>query len=670
MITDQGDTEAQIDKNGFLTPGELEGSIQIEAKSVVDPTVKKQKTVLITEAESKLPEIKKIEEISEPRMYVCVPQPLWSTLQVPYIDSEDVGYGPPYNGKIYLFNDSKVPYVNIAEYVEFWMSGWSEYGYHDYQIEKDTENKKIIIQNLYYQGINTANCTIDFNRQKLIFDDYDRFTNETLDFLDPLACGISGGEDYFVDVVSNYQAPTQPYVIDLSKYNILAYYDENDNGYLPYYVFTNIIDREPKYNLFFNGEDFYELPCGQWDSWSTIAAYSWYEDWDQLPIFTKEYMQFCYDLLALTLDVRFGLTERPSRGRPGTTIKYFENGAYAAMEPYHDALVSLQPNTSNSAIRELFNAECDDGGHAGYSTVNLLSTTPLSGEGRGPETAYTSDIATLMSSARSSAGHNLPSESIGQIEIESTSEGANDIAWVTMDSFAYPDEDEKVEYDEVDETNYMYDTISLTMYLQKLVNASGSTIKHVVLDLTNNGGGAVCTELFMASYLCGGRNQYAQESESEKITIDNGGVTESIYNPHTNAYSQYTVYADINGDGVYDEDDCLPSDVDLWCITSNYSFSCGNMLPCNLADCSDCEFVGDRTGGGACFVDGNVNMGFGNDFRGSSTFHMLKNASTPNNLISVEEGVIPKEDYFIRNSYWNAPDFYNREYLIGLMWGE
>ncbi len=666
---DKGETDASIDENGYLTPGEKQGMIKVIATSVFDPNIDGYMDVQISEPESKLPEIESFEEIYgvDCDVYVCVP----SSYGGPYY----LQYAEPFPNDVYLFNNSSVPYINVDSYVSYWMA--AEWGLHGYTSE--THNRKTTITNTFYDDLSVT-CTIDYDRQKMIFTDYDKFTNDATEDQDPLTSGAGGGEDYYIDVVSEYKAPTEQYVIDLSDYNINAYYSDGGDGepdaggYLPYYVFTNVLEKHPKRNYFFDGFDFYQIPSASsdWSTWDTVLVNDWTFDKSE-PIFSEDYMQFCYDLLALTLDVKFGLTERPSRGRPGTTIKYFKNGAYAAMEPYHDALVSLEPNTSNSAIRELFNAECDDGGHAGYSTVNLLSETPLSGEGRGPETSYTSDVATLMASGRAAEGHGLPTGTIGRVEIESSTSGANDIAWVTMDSFRAPTNDLgqliHINYADVDDTNYMYDTISLTMWLQKTI-LYNPTITDVVIDLTNNGGGTVFTEHFLASYLCGGRNEYAQEpSEEESIHIkeEKGGVTESIYNPHTNASSQYTVWADINGDGDYTFGDHLPSNIKLWCITSNYSFSCGNMLPCNLADCSDCQFIGDRTGGGACFVDNNVNMAFGNAFRGSSTYHMLKNASTPDNIISVEEGVTPLDKFFIRNTYANMTKFFDRPALIALM---
>ncbi len=199
------------------------------------------------------------------------------------------------------------------------------------------------------------------------------------------------------------------------------------------------------------------------------------------------------------------------------------------------------------------------------------------------------------------------------------------------------------------------------MALQKLVNNSTSyKINKIVLDLSLNGGGSVFTNYFLSSYLCGRDNTcMPQDAQLKK-----GGVTVSLYNPHTLSFAKGTIYADINQDNKYDNNDYLPSDVELYCITSNTCFSCGNMLPCHLEDCTNCKFIGDTSGGGCCFVDNHINIGLGNDYRGSSIFHTIKNTSTDaEHIISTEEGVTPKY-YFIRNTEENASKFYNRESIL------
>lgn len=590
------------------------------------------------------------------------------------------------------FNNSTVPYVDVDNYVAMSFH-YEEMGGHAYTSE--TKDTKTTITNKY----NNATCVIDYVEQTISFSDYDSYLNCDLYASNPLASGVGGGEKFFImnDTASEYTCPSEPYVIDLKKYNIVAYYDEFGHGYLPYDLFRNIITPYATNwdSFFFNGVAFYQIVDS--NDVDTIK-YLYGPVAKQQTIVNKDYMEFTYNLLALTIDNKFGLPERPLRTQPGTTHKFFENGAYEALEPYHEDLVSLDGDTSNSTLNTVFTELFDDGGHAGYSGINFLCSTPSSIT-RGPETLHTGQVFNWMDSARNVAAggkwefedpydddwYMPPAAPTQKIEILDSTTDAQDIAWVTMDSFVPFDDyyyvvhdDEWEEFyalvgdgyndlgepDTDNEIPYQYDTIIMTMYLQKLVNADDSKIKYVVLDLTNNGGGAVYAEHFLASYLCGNHNT----CQPQNPKYGKGGVTRALYNPHTNAFGKYTLYADVNRDGVYNEKDYLPDDVKLCVLTSEGSFSCANMLPNDLYICNpECKFAGYPSGGGACYVDSNVHLGLGNVFRSSSNFHSLWGNSTINNKTSVEGGVpIEKyqSGYLLGNDEPSASDYFNRTAII------
>jgi hypothetical protein len=125
---------------------------------------------------------------------------------------------------------------------------------------------------------------------------------------------------------------------------------------------------------------------------------------------------------------------------------------------------------------------------------------------------------------------------------------------------------------------------------------------NLVVDLSCNVGGEVWIEHFIASWLC-------------------RSVKEKVYNPISGALGEYTIQADVNTDGVFNENDYLPNDVNVFCIISNATFSCGNLLSCNLKDqLKNVKFIGDWTGGGSCYV-GNIILGLANLGNISSTYH-------------------------------------------------
>lgn len=106
-------------------------------------------------------------------------------------------------------------------------------------------------------------------------------------------------------------------------------------------------------------------------------------------------------------------------------------------------------------------------------------------------------------------------------------------------------------------------------------------IKNFVIDLGANGGGYVSIVEYMMGII----------SDLDKITVISGRGDES-------ATIQYLV--DKNLDKAYDEKDkAMKLDLDFGIITSNYSFSCGNLMPA-LARDAGIMLVGEKSGGGTC----------------------------------------------------------------------
>lgn len=580
---------------------------------------------------------------------------------------------------IYLINDGQIPYVKITDLFDSAMG--PEGTFYDFQ----KINNVFTIKNLITSKEGSSKtCTFDVDNQTITFIDYDSFIwYYTMYKENPLASGCGGGESWEYDRVDDYTSGGV-FKIELNKYNI-SIYSDNDNCYIPYDFCYNIFDYDLAFvdhywsdSYVFVRNNFYEI-LDQNNGFDDpdercYCSYLWDEICEKENIdstdlvFNSEYREYAYNLLALTLDTRFGMTTRPSRSSPEEVIEYFPDGALTALEPYHNDFVSTDANVANNAMINIMKDLCDDGGHAGYigcdvNTYNEWAWTPETVVG--PEYAHTIEVMGWMSEARKNAGHDLPEKDPEKhkkydsyIEVLSSSGDKQDIAWVTFDSFL--DSEYAFTYSDVNASNYMYyGTVGMTMYLQKLVNTPGSTIDKIVIDLSNNGGGYVFTEHILASYLCGRDNT----SEPRAANLSNGGVTHTIWNPHSKAFSKYTYYADINEDGDYNQDDYLPEGVQVYCIVSDASFSCGNMLPSHLKDCSTCKFIGSQSGGGACYVDGDMHIGLGNVFRSSSNMHSLKNASTHLNPITVDEGVVA-DFYHIPCDDQHAIDFFDRNTII------
>ena len=91
------------------------------------------------------------------------------------------------------------------------------------------------------------------------------------------------------------------------------------------------------------------------------------------------------------------------------------------------------------------------------------------------------------------------------------------------------------------------------------ITRENSPIENVVLDLSTNGGGDAPAAIYTIAWFLG-----------------NGRV--STYNTFTGAETTAIYQADVNLDHQFDEKDNL-SHLHLFCLTSPYSFSCGNLVP-------------------------------------------------------------------------------------------
>ncbi len=107
-----------------------------------------------------------------------------------------------------------------------------------------------------------------------------------------------------------------------------------------------------------------------------------------------------------------------------------------------------------------------------------------------------------------------------------------------------------------------------------------------MLDLTTNGGGS-------NNALCGvfGLLNLA------KTTITHNDIVNS-------ARKTDTYLVDINLDGKFDDEDVKEAQsfkFNIVCMTSSFSFSCGNLLPALMKE-KGYKIVGEKSGGGSCAV--------------------------------------------------------------------
>lgn len=196
-----------------------------------------------------------------------------------------------------------------------------------------------------------------------------------------------------------------------------------------------------------------------------------------------------------------------------------------------------------------------------------------------------------------------------------------DTAFITFDAFKSKDLGMYISdgYEPVGDPN---DTIDLFAYALKQLQGKDAGVKNVVVDISVNGGGTLLS--------CG----YAMQAICGQCNIN-------IQNPITWALHQCVIDYDLNFDGKYDKNDKSMLDLgkNVAVLISDYSFSCGNLLPNALDQLDDrILLIGQQSGGGSCSV-GYISTAVGSTMQISSENRLstMKNGY----IRDIDDGIAP-----------------------------
>ena len=185
------------------------------------------------------------------------------------------------------------------------------------------------------------------------------------------------------------------------------------------------------------------------------------------------------------------------------------------------------------------------------------------------------------------------------------------------------------------------DTLELFFYALERLKNEDSDAKNVVVDVSCNGGGVV----FIADYIL-------------DALIGKGILC--LYNPNTSAITQNVTRFDLNFDGVIDDNDISMKQMgkNISIITSDVSFSCGNLLPCALnALDDDILIMGQQSGGGSCEV-GYISTAIGSIMQISCEKQMV---TMKNGYIrDIDDGVSPEVSMSLSGMY-------DRNYVVDVV---
>ena len=130
---------------------------------------------------------------------------------------------------------------------------------------------------------------------------------------------------------------------------------------------------------------------------------------------------------------------------------------------------------------------------------------------------------------------------------------------------------------------YKYDTFFLFRDTLKEISNHGS-VENVIIDVSLNGGGTLGVLIKLLPLL----------SKNNQSSIN-------FYDDSEEMVFTYRSTSDINGDGLYDQNDVYGNRFNFYILTSDCSFSCGNAFPC-YAQAMGVKIIGENSGGGECAV--------------------------------------------------------------------
>ncbi len=328
-----------------------------------------------------------------------------------------------------------------------------------------------------------------------------------------------------------------------------------------------------------------------------------------------------YGELCIELDFFYGLKEAHHIGR---FSDYF-------MQIGRDVdLLNPDPLVADQVIFDMASYWLDDGHSGSCSHSYLVDPDTDNHDQIGFSLKGRASLAAALSAIRAE----YPESMLPYYEVGNT-------AFVTLDEFRM---DEASDYYTAAENGGMpdpsADTLSLVYYAHQQITRENSPIENVVLDLSMNGGGMAPTAIWVVSWFLG----EAQLSVTHTAT---GAESTVIYR------------ADVNFDHQYDERDTI-THLNLFCLSSPRSFSCGNLVPWAFKEDGRVTLLGRVSGGGACSVN-YMTTAWGTSYQlsGPNRLSFVKNGA----YYDVDQGTEP--DVFIRD-YRN---FYDRSDLAEIING-
>ena len=508
-----------------------------------------------------------------------------------------------------------LPYVEIEDWAAFLYFVNTDAGDLDYDLAVDYEDDTVILERE-----NGYKLYFDFGNDRLVFQDYDAFMHNSDDstLIDLVSENGKDENGNSLLVWRNNQASFDRFgdllEVELGANGIHMVAQEGKH-YVPLQTLNDFTLLKALKTLVFNGQAlflanddvFFDRSAGEY----TEAAHIYYS----APTGDRSdaLAEYSYNELCLALDTFYGLKE----AHDITSFRelFWQIG-------YDEVLSGNNALDADNALKSVIDYYFDDL-HSVFDEYSYLAGLNPISDSTGMANRKLEAHADEYGAARDAA---YPDGWLKYEEVGNT-------AYITFDSFdswynagAY--------YRAKDEGEELDDTVAQIIAAHAQITRENSPIENVVLDLSNNTGGAVDAAVVVLGWFL-------------------GDAPFSVKDMATGALSTAVYRADINLDLQFDEKDTV-SDKNLYCLVSPVSFSCGNLVPAALKSSQKVTLIGRTTGGGSCVVQP-MSTAYGTIFQISAPNRMsfLKNGS----FYDIDQGVAP--DYYIDN----ISNLYNRQVL-------
>ena len=310
---------------------------------------------------------------------------------------------------LYFINDAMdLPYINLEDWADLMVQIYGDVnGPYKLQLEIDGNVTQLTRENGY-------SMIIDFDEEKILFDDYDAFIHETTDYslLDVVSDSYTdeNGDPVLIDRVQkgSFDRYGREVELDLAAYKIPLYTVYDEGLYLvPLQTLSDfLISNSTNRSLLFNTKAVYfggktDFGFGTPDLTPLGESYLYSAPSNML---SEDLAWYSYCELCLALDNLYGQKENHD-------IRSFDS-IFTDTGYKHD-LLSTDPNVKDGALLDFINYYLDDM-HSGFVFSSYLTDHAEAIGGEGLSSIRDSQIEEIFNNARMNADHQIkPYEEVG-----------------------------------------------------------------------------------------------------------------------------------------------------------------------------------------------------------------------------------------------------------------